>query len=104
VSVSRTKQPTINQQGAIAVLKADVTKLPAYVGVDVPGQGYAVYRIGKVSQPAQPDAARRKQEADQIGNMIGQQQMVDYVEALKVKAKAKVTATPTQLGAATDAQ
>jgi peptidyl-prolyl cis-trans isomerase D len=70
----------------------------------VPGQGYAVYRINKVSQPAQPDAARRKQEADQIGNMMGQQQMVDYVEALKVKAKAKVTATPSQLGTNTDAQ
>lgn len=104
VTVSRTMKPTINQAGAIAVLKADATKLPAYVGVDVPGQGYAVYRINKVSQPAQLDAARRKQEADQIGNMMGQQQMVDYVEALKVKAKAKVTATASQLGTNTDAQ
>ena len=103
-SVSRTKQPTINQPAAIAVLKADVTKLPAYVGVEVPGQGYGVYRIGKVSQPAQPDAARRKQEADQIGGLVGQQQMVDYVEALKVKAKAKVTASATQLGTGADAQ
>ena len=36
--------------------------------------------------------------------MMGQQQMVDYVEALKVKAKAKVTATPSQLSGNTDAQ
>lgn len=102
--VSRTKEPTVAREAAIAVLKADVTKLPAYVGVEVPGRGYAVYRIGKVSQPAQPDAARRKQESDQIGQLVGQQQLVDYVEALKVKAKAKVTVKPTELGATNDAQ
>ena len=104
VSVSRTREPAINQTAAIAVLKADVTKLPAYVGVEVPGQGYGVYRIGKVSQPAQPDTARRKQESDQIGNLVGQQQMYDYVEALKAKAKVKINVKPTELGANTDAQ
>lgn len=104
VTVSRTKQPPINQTAAIAVLKADVSKLPAYVGVEVPGQGYGVYRIGKVAQPAQPDAERRKQEAQQIGTLIGQQQMADYVEALKVKAKTKITANPADLGTSADAQ
>ena len=90
--VSRTKEPPFNPTGAIAALKADVTKLPAYVGVELPGQGYAVYRIGKVAQPAQPDQARRQQEAEQIGGIVGQQEMLNYIEALKVKAKAKVTA------------
>ncbi|WP_306397527.1 SurA N-terminal domain-containing protein [Telluria beijingensis] len=104
VVVSRTKEPAINQTAAIAVLKADVTKLPAYVGVEVPGQGYGVYRIGKVSQPATPDAARRKQESDQIGQLVGQQQMVDYVEALKAKAKVKINVQPAELGANNDAQ
>lgn len=104
VSVSRTKEPAINQAAAIAVLKADVTKLPAYVGVEVPGQGYGVYRIAKVSQPATPDAARRKQESDQIGQLVGQQQMYDYVEALKSKAKVKINVQPTELGANNDAE
>ena len=90
--VSRAKEPPFNPTGAIAALKADVSKLPAYVGVELPGQGYAVYRIGKVSQPAQPDQARRQQEAQQIGGLLGQQEMYNYIEALKVKAKAKVTA------------
>lgn len=104
VVVSRTREPAINQTAAIAVLKADVTKLPAYVGVEVPGQGYGVYRIGKVSQPATPDAARRKQESDQIGQLVGQQQMVDYVEALKAKAKAKINVQPAELGVNNDGQ
>jgi peptidyl-prolyl cis-trans isomerase D len=96
--VARTKQPTINQTAAIAVLKANVDKLPAFVGVDLPGQGYGVYRINKVSVPAQPDLARRKQEAEQISRAVGEQEMYGYIEALKKKAKAKITAKPTELG------
>ncbi|QJE02397.1 peptidylprolyl isomerase [Massilia forsythiae] len=96
--VSRTKQPTINQTAALAVLKADVAKLPAYIGVEVPGQGYGVYRIAKVSQPAQPDAARRSQEAEQIARAVGGAEMYGYVEALKQKAKAKVNVKPGDLG------
>lgn len=87
--VSRTQQPPFNQAGAIAVLKADTSKLPAYVGVEVPGQGYAVYRITKVQQAA-PDVERRKAEAQQIGNVIAQQEVYGYVEALKKKAKVKI--------------
>jgi len=58
--------------------------------VDVPGVGYGVYRIGKVSQPAQPDATRRKQEAQQIGGLVGQAELYNFVEAIKVKNKAKI--------------
>jgi peptidyl-prolyl cis-trans isomerase D len=96
--VSRTKEPPFNPTAAIAVLKADVSKLPAYVGVDVPGQGYGVYRIAKVSQPAQPDQARRKQEAEQIARLVGEQEMYGYIEALKAKSKVKITARPADLG------
>lgn len=102
--VSRTKEPSINTTAAIAVLKADATKLPAYVGVEVPGQGYGVYRIGKVSQPAAPDANRRKQEAQQISGLVGQAEMFNYVEALKAKAKAKINVQPSQLGVKNDGE
>jgi peptidyl-prolyl cis-trans isomerase D len=93
-TVSRTKQPTINPVAAVDVLKADVSKLPAYVGVDIAGQGFGVYRIGKVAQAAAPDAARRKSELEQITGAIGQQDMHDYVEVLKQKAKVKVLHKP----------
>ena len=93
--MSRTKQPEINTTAALAVLKADVTKLPAYVGVEVPGVGYGVYRIGKVSQPAQPDTARRAQEAEQIGGLVGQAELYNFVEAIKAKSKVKINAGAT---------
>jgi peptidyl-prolyl cis-trans isomerase D len=98
--VTRTKQPEINNAAAIDVLKADVSKLPAYVGVDLPGQGFGVYRIGKVSQAATQDAARRKQELEQITGALGQQDMFNYIEVVKQKAKAKVLAKPVVADAA----
>ena len=91
VMVARTRQPTINPTAALAVLKADASKLPAYVGVEVPGMGYGVYRIAKVTMPAAPDAARRAAEAEQIAGVVGQQEMYGFIEALKQKAKAKIT-------------
>jgi peptidyl-prolyl cis-trans isomerase D len=98
-TLSRAKAPAINPTAAMAVMKADASKLPAYVGVEIPGQGYGLYRVSKVSQPAQPDQARRKQEAEQITQVLGQQEMYGYIEALKHKAKAKVTAKVGDLGA-----
>jgi peptidyl-prolyl cis-trans isomerase D len=99
-TLSRTmQQPPINPTAAVAVLKADVSKLPAYVGVELPGQGYGVYRIGKVALPAQPDQARRKQEAEQIDRAVGGAELYGYVEALKHKAKAKVNVKAADLGA-----
>jgi peptidyl-prolyl cis-trans isomerase D len=92
--VSRTKQPAINATAALEVLKADVSKLPAYVGVDLPGQGYGVYRIGKVAQAATPDAERRKAELEQITSALGQQDMYNFTEVVKQKAKTKVLHKP----------
>jgi peptidyl-prolyl cis-trans isomerase D len=88
--VSRYKADGINGLAMAQVMRADTSKLPAYVGVEVPGMGYGIYRIGKVQQPAQQDEARRKAEADQIANIVAQQEMFDYVEALKQKAKVKI--------------
>jgi peptidyl-prolyl cis-trans isomerase D len=94
-TLTRTAEPAINPVAAMAVLKADVAKLPAYVGVELPGQGFGVYRIGKVAQAATPDPARRAQEAEQITGAAAQQDMYAFLQVLKDKAKAKVTAKVT---------
>jgi len=89
-TISRAKAEGINPAAVAAVMKADVSKLPAYVGVEIPGQGYGVYRIGKVGQPAEQDAARREQEGQRINQIISQQEMTGYIDALKQKAKVKI--------------
>jgi peptidyl-prolyl cis-trans isomerase D len=90
-SISRAKPQGVNEAAALAVMKADVTKLPAYIGLEVPGQGYGIYRINKVAQPATPDTARRQAEQQQIGTALAQQETLAYLEALKQKAKVKIT-------------
>lgn len=87
---SRVKTQGWNQDAFLAVMKVDTAKLPAYTGVEVPGQGYSVFRVTKVAQPATPDAARRKTEQDQIANVLAQQEMLSYINFVKEKAKVKI--------------
>ncbi len=98
--VSRSKLDGINRAAIAQVMKADTSKLPAYVGVDLPALGYGIYRIGKVQQPAQVDEAHRQQEKDQISSILAQQEMYDYVEYLKSKAKVKIVKPVTAPAAA----
>lgn len=93
--VSRANPAGVNGAAAAEIMKADVSKLPAYVGVEIPGMGYGVYRIGKVQQPAQQNAAQRLEEQQQIGNMLSQQELFMYVDALKQKAKVKMLGSVT---------
>jgi peptidyl-prolyl cis-trans isomerase D len=88
--VSRSKPQNLSSAAFVAVMKADTSKLPAYVGVDLQQQGYAVFRINKVMQPPVKDAARRKAEQQQIANTLAQEEMYAYLEALKKKAKVEI--------------
>ena len=95
--LSRAKPTGINPTAAQAVMKADVSKLPAYVGVDVPGIGYGIYRIGKVAQPATPNEAGRAAAQEGLNNAVAQMEMYGYIEALKAKAKAKILVKPVEV-------
>src|SRR3569623_950168 len=85
--VSRTKNPGLEGPAFMDVMKADVTKLPSFVGVDLHNQGYAIYRISKVVQPAVVDNARRQAERQQVANALAQQETLAYIDVLKIKAK-----------------
>lgn len=89
-AVSRVKGQDIHPAALPAVMKADVAKLPAHVGVDLGQQGYAVYRISKVMQPATLDEKRRLTEREQIANALAQQEALAYLEALKKKHKVEI--------------
>lgn len=101
-TVSRLKRADLSNDALLAIMKADVAKLPAYVGVDVPGAGYSVYRIAQVSAGT-PDPARRASEAQQLENAAAQQDVFSYVEALKKKAKVEVNKNALNSKSATNA-
>jgi peptidyl-prolyl cis-trans isomerase D len=88
--VSRANNQNLRGEAFNAVMKADVTKLPVNVGVELPTEGYAVYRINKVAQPATKDEAQRNGQQQQIANAIAQQEMSAYIDVLKKRSKVEI--------------
>lgn len=72
-----------------AVMKADVTKLPAYVGVPVPGKGYSVYRINSIDNQV-ADTESLKAEQEQVNEFLSAQEMSAYLGVVKKRAKAEI--------------
>jgi peptidyl-prolyl cis-trans isomerase D len=94
VLVSRNK--TENQPRALvdAVLRAKADKLPAWVGVSLGAEGYAVVRVNKV-MPADLSAnGDAKQLANQYAQLWANAESSAYLGALRERFKAKITAKP----------
>lgn len=88
-TISRTNQNGVPPEAFNLLMKADTSKLPAFVGVSVAGQGYIVYRINKVQQAA-TDAATTVQLTQQIESLLGSEDLYEFVEMLKQKGKVKI--------------
>lgn len=88
--VSRAKASDLDSRALDATMKANVSKLPVFVGVDLPGQGYVIYRINKVTEPAVKDEVRLVAEQQQISNALAQEEMLAYIAYLKQKAVVKI--------------
>ena len=88
--MSRTASAGLDESAFMAVMKADVAKLPSIVGADLPGQGYGLYRINRLAPVSKIDEARRTAEQQQIANALSQQETLAYIEVLKARAKVKL--------------
>ncbi len=85
-----TRQPAKDFPAAAvqAVFGAAAGKLPAFVGVDLGGQGYAIYQVTKVTPPDEKRvAAVRDSYRQQLQQIYSQQALFDYRESLKAGAK-----------------
>ncbi|MGK2900785.1 MAG: SurA N-terminal domain-containing protein [Burkholderiaceae bacterium] len=101
VSVSRAQAHDLPGALVDAALKAPIATLPAFVGVDLGDQGYAVAKIIRVlgRDPLTVDAARAR---SQYAQAWGDAESLAYYAALKTRYKVEIkpSALPT---AATDA-
>jgi peptidyl-prolyl cis-trans isomerase D len=100
--VSRAKAGELSRAVVEAVLKAPTTSLPAFVGVDLAGQGYAVAKLTKVlgRDPVAADAARAQGSYAQTW---GDAESQAYYEALKTRFKVD-TSRAAAVAAATAAE
>ncbi|MCI3951381.1 MAG: peptidylprolyl isomerase [Burkholderiales bacterium] len=71
--------------------RVDTAKLPAYAGIDMPNGGYTLIRVSRVVEPEKIDSERRKQVAEALRRLRGQEAMLAYVESLKQKNAVRIS-------------
>lgn len=86
------REETRDQPAALveAVLRADATKLPQFVGVDLGAEGYAVARVDKVLPHAEQTPERLAQSRQRYEQMWGLAEVLSYYESLKARYKVKI--------------
>ena len=88
-TISRNNNSSTPPPAVYAIMKADANKLPAYVGVNLGGMGYRIFRINKiVEQPA--DQASAKSEEQQVNEFLAAQEMAAYLGVIKKRANAEI--------------
>jgi len=90
VVLSRNDAQNQPQPVVDAALRADATKLPAWVGVDLGAQGYTVVRVNKSvpREAATPEVAQR--ENAQITQAVASAEDRAYYDLLKTRYKAEI--------------
>jgi len=89
-SVSRMDAHLIPAVAAPAVFKMDAAKLPAYTGVELPGTGYALFKLSKVGAGEKLDDARKQAMLGQLGNLMAQEEMRLYLDSLRSRYKVEI--------------
>ncbi len=90
VVVSREQGQNLAAPVLNAAMRADATTLPAWVGVDLGAQGYAVVRVNKVLERVAPTDAAAKQERTQYANWMAAAEAGAYYQSLKEQYKAQI--------------
>lgn len=97
LEISRTQTRDLPRNIVEAALRADLSKPPAVVGVDLGAEGYAVLKVTRVvpREASDPDNARA---APYVSQSLAQAEATAYYEALKrrFKAEVKLTAAASQ--------
>ena len=90
MTVSRLEPQSLPAPVIESALRADIAKLPAWTGVDLGAQGYAVVRVNKVvpRAPATPEVAQ--QESAQYAQVISAAENAAYFDLLKQRYKAEI--------------
>lgn len=72
---------------AQAVFRMETGKLPSYTGIELPGVGYALFKLTKVVPGDTLDASRKQGMLQQLGKMLSQTELTDYLAALRARHK-----------------
>jgi len=90
VLVSREQTQNLPVQLVDAALRADVSALPVFAGVDLGAQGYAIVKVVKVVPRDAPPEAAAKQERNQYAQWWTSAENLAYYNGLKERFKAEI--------------
>lgn len=88
--VSRLDFRLIPPQAVGPVFKLETAKLPAYTGVELPGLGYALFKLVKVGEGEKLDEARRQAMLKEYYTMSMQEEVQAYLASLRARYKVEV--------------
>ncbi len=90
VEIARNQPKNLPAQIVEAALKAETTKLPEFVGVELPGRAYYVAKINKVLPPVAADDATAKQGRVQVSQAWVAAEEQAYYNLLKERFKTDI--------------
>ncbi len=90
IVISREQAQQLPVQVVDGALRADANALPAFTGVDLGAQGYAVVKVNKVVQRDAPAQATAKQERSQYAQWWTSAETMAYYNGLKERFKAEI--------------
>jgi peptidyl-prolyl cis-trans isomerase D len=89
-TVGRDGKPGVHPDALKAIFRADASKLPAYLGVELRDRGYGLYRISRVVEAPPADEARMKNQQEQMARQAAQQDYAAYLASLRAAAKIEI--------------
>ncbi|MBN3742642.1 MULTISPECIES: SurA N-terminal domain-containing protein [Burkholderia] len=92
--VSRTQSQGLTPAALSAVYKVDAKTLPAYVGVDLGADGYAIYRVNAVIPGSAVDPQQLAAAQQQMAQVDAQSEGEAYLSALRDRSKVKLYGSP----------
>ncbi len=87
VVVARDQMQNLAQPLVDAILRADTSKLPTWVGVDLGARGYAVARVSAVQPRPQPSEEAAQREQARVAQWTAKAEADAYLEVLKKRMK-----------------
>ena len=94
--VSRDQAQKIPEQILGAALRADVSALPVFIGVDLGAQGYSIVRVNKIVPRQAPNEAAAMQDRAQYAQWWTGAENQAYYGLLKERFKVKIMAKRTE--------
>jgi peptidyl-prolyl cis-trans isomerase D len=88
-SITRNQRSGIEPELLQAVFRADIGKLPAYLGMNNPN-GYVLARIDAVKDTSSIDESKRGRYAQQIRQITGEALLAAYMADVKKRATIKI--------------